>query len=491
MAEDRDAVLLRRMKTLVRELSQARMARATGRSRTSLTRYLQGAKLPLEFGVALVDEFGVNPNWLLAGEEPVYLADVPASSAELGNELLEMMRAMDNVSKLKLGVLSGKGHSRALREVTDMLDRYGSLRGRLNRMSVPILADLLQQAESAMHTGKLDRARSLEKVAARIERYCDDRDLSNRLVSLRAQLLHLDQMIEQATELRSHAFHAQLALDADFGLLAGPALGLAQSLHTNQYCARGLRVIRLASCYATDEDRTKPAYLRLLSQEVVVRVDLADFRQLGDAVEHLVEHSDEDTRLHANAAKLYYNLHHGVWHPGELAGAPPVSFSAAAMLLNVCYVTDDEETIERALKQAKTLFNPQIVLHRYHVGRAEDVLNALRGKGLPKQSVEERVAGRKAESYTFASAANRAHLLRLVGDSRAPEFMLKTQERLEEYSSEQTPLPVMIAMHVKNVLAGIPPGTRSRKLKTLREKAERMCRERIEQGFGLLRLLLD
>ena len=491
MEKDRDAVLLDRMKILVRDQSKARMARATGRSRTSLTRYLQGAKLPLEFGIALVEEFGVNPGWLLAGREPIYLADVPTSSAELGNELLDMMRAMDNVSKLKLGALTGRGQSRALREVSDMLDRYGSLRDRLNRMSVPLLSDLLQQAEQALHSGKVNRSKALEKVASRIEKFCDDRDLSNRLLSLRTQLLHMDQMLEEATALRSHAFHSRLTLDADFPKIAEAALGLAQSLHTSQFCKRSLRVIRIASCYASEADRLKLGYINLLSHEVVVRVDLADFDHLGEAVEHLVAFRNPEVRPHVDTAKLYYNLHRGVWLPGELAGAPPASFPAAAMLLNTCYVTDDEDVIERAMKQAKALMNPQVLLNRYHVGRAEDVLNAMRGKPLPDKTIEERLVGRRYEQLNFGAAVNRAHVFRLHDDKRAPELMLQAQAKLEEYDDDRTPLPVMVALHLKNVLAGIPKTTRSRKLKTLREKAERLLRERIELGFGLLRILAD
>src|SRR5690606_12836351 len=115
------------------------------------------------------------------------------------------------------------GHSRALREVGDMLERYDSLRSRLNRMSVPILSDLLSQAEEALNAGKLDRSRSLERIASRIEKFCDDRDLSNRLLFLRAQQLHIDQRIEQAAELHSYAFHARLTLDAKFGDIADPA----------------------------------------------------------------------------------------------------------------------------------------------------------------------------------------------------------------------------------------------------------------------------
>lgn len=490
--DTRDAALHERMRTLVRDQSQARIARATSRSRTSLTRYLQGAKLPLEFGVALVEEFGVNPAWLLTGEEPVYLADVPAASSELGNDLLEMMRSMDHVSKLKLGALTGKGHARALRDVSEMLDRYGSLRDRLNRMSAPILSDLITQAELATTERRLDRARALERVASRIERFCDDRDLSNRLLSVRAYIFQSDLMIDQAAELRSHAFHACLTLDADFATIARPALGLAQALHTNQFCARARRVCSIAMSYAGPNERTLPPYIRLLSQEIALRVDLGDFESLAESVEQLVTISaGNEEREYADTMKLYYNLHRGIWRPEELAGADTPTFSGAAMLLNVCFVTDDADVIERALRRARSMMNPQMVLQRYHVGRGEDVLNALRGRPIPEQTIEERLSGRRTAELGLSQAVNRAHLLRLTGDSRAADVMLHAQSRLEELQAEQTPLPVMLALHLKNVLSSIPKAARNRRHRALRDKAETLCRERIARGYGLLRMLLD
>lgn len=487
----REAQLLLRLQRLARDHSRAHISRLTGRSRTSLTRYMRGATLPLEFGVALVEELGVSPSWLLTGEEPVYTADVPATSAALGNELLDTMRAIENVSRLKLGALIGKGHARALREVSDLLDRYGSLRNRLNRMSLPILTDLLTQVEQAIVAGKLDRARALERLATRLERFSDDRDQSSRLAALRARLLYLDQHIEQAATLQSHAFHARLAPDADFNALAGPALELAQSLHTNQHCERSLRVIGVAKCFADESQKTQPPYLRLLCQEVMARVDLAHFELLPPLMEHLAKHCRDDVVPHAPGARLYYNIHHGVWSPAELAGYKAPTFAAATMLLSACYVTDDAEIIQRALQRARELMSPQLLLNRYHVERAEDVLNAMHGKKVPALTIEERITGRRHEALPFSVAVNRAQVLRLAGDPRATPMILAAHEQLEKQPSGLTPLPAAVAVHLRNVLSGISPGTRNAAQRRVRERALAMCRRRIEMGFGLLRMLLD
>ncbi|MCB9932011.1 MAG: hypothetical protein H6841_01160 [Planctomycetes bacterium] len=489
--DDRDAALLERLRAVVREHSQARIARETGRSRTALTRYMKGAKLPLELGVALVEEFGINPAWLLKGQQPMHLADVPATASGLGNELLEMLRAMDNVAELRLGTLYGRPHARALREITDTLDRYGSLRDRLNSMSRPILSDLLEQAEQATAAGKMERARVLERVAGRLEKFCDDRDLSERLLTVRAYIYHADQLTDQAMALRSHAFHSKLTLDAEFGSLAQPALGLAQVLHTNQYCARARRVCRIAVSYARQDERHSPDCIRLLSQDVYVATDLGEFAGMPEIIEFCLQYSSGQARLYAETARLYYSLHRGIWQPSELLGSGTGAFAGAAMLMNTCFVTDDAELIQRALQHARSLMNPQLVLARFHVERAESVLDAMRGKPIPELTIEERVGGRQQGSLGFAAAVNRAHLLRLAKDRRAPAMMLHAQARLDEYPPDLTPLPVMIALHLRNVLHGIPGNPRNAAHRELRQKAERLCARRLEQGFGLLRLVQE
>lgn len=488
MGEDRDAVLLERMKTLVRELPQARMARATGRSRTSLTRYLQGAKLPLEFGVALVEEFGVNPNWLLAGEQPVYLADVPASSAELGNELLEMMRAMDNVSRLKLGALTGKGHSRALREVSDMLDRYGSLRDRLNRMSAPILTDLLDQAEVAGNRRQMDRARALLQTAGRLQKFCDDQELSRKLLKVRGLVYHIDQDLDTALELRTQAFHSTLAADATFSSVWESAAELALVLRNAAFVRRAQRMARIGMAYANEEERGGTAYLQLSMIDVLCSTELGEFDGIPQALERASSvELNKEARSAVETAKYMYFLHRGLWSPGEIAGARPQGFAAASILMTTTYITDDVEVVERALKRCREVMQPQMALNQWHVGRGELLVKALRGRALPPEALAAPEGGLRAVSFTVN--VNRALLLRVIDDSRATEAMLDSQQCLEDYGDQRTPLSSSVAIHLKNVLAGIPKTTRSRKLKQLREKAERLCRERIERGFGLLRLI--
>lgn len=487
-----EQALLERLKILLRDSTQAGIARRTARPRNSLTRYLRGGKIPLEFGASLVAELGVNPAWLLAGELPVYLADVPAVSADLGNELLQMIRAIDNVSKLKLGALTGRGHAKALREVADTLDRYGSLSARLNRMSAPVLRDLLNQAGTAIEHGDYDRARAIEKVAGRVSEFCDDSGLSRDLQSLRALIHHVDQATDRTLAICSHNFRSALSMDAKLDAIAKPATRYAQVLRGSRSARMAKRVVRMAMSLAEDTDRTSMSYLALFGQEIMANVELGLFGGMGEAVDYFVHHAGRQAQPYVESVKCYHHLHRGTWNARTLAGSRFASFAAASMVLNASCVTDDEEIIERALRRAREVMNPQMPLNQYHVRRGEEVLMALRGKPVPEEPLANRIFGPPGDDADhFGLLVSRAHLLRLSGDNRAIRVMREAQARLAETPPDRIQLPVTVALHLKNVLSGVSPNTRSTKDAALRKSAEQLYRQRIAQGFALHDVMSD
>jgi hypothetical protein len=477
-----DDTIRARLKRLLRDHNQAKLARATGRSRNALTRYVHGAKLPLSFGAALVDELGVNPAWLLSGDEPMYLADVPASAGELGGELLGLMRALDQVSGLKLGALAGHKHARALRELTETLDRYGSLRDRLNRISAPVLAELLTQAEAASSERKLDRAHALVKAAFRVQQFCDDRELAQRLVSVQAILKLIEQHSDEALRLQMSVFQSRIALDAEFSQIAETAAGLAQALRSNWYSARAQRVVRIALSFARPADRTSGPWSMLQGQRVMASVELGEYAGLAQDIEDALVHCPVDQRQLADAAKTFHHLNRGLWTAQELAGGRPTTFAAAAMVLNAAYCTDDPEVIEAALNRARAIMQAQMPLNRSIVARGERVLQALRGK----LRVTPETPASRGPASDFTAAVYNTQLLRLSRDKRTFEHMQLAQRSLDSLPADQSPNPFQLALHLRNVLTGIDPTTRYAQHRALRERAESLRAERIAGGHGLL-----
>ena len=120
MHQDDEAVR-ERLKRLVAERSQSEIARKTGAQVAAVNRYVHGARIPASFCSAVVRGLGVNPSWLLMGEGSPYLADVPARTARLGENLLELVEAMSTVSRMLIGSLAGKRQMKVLRELNDAL----------------------------------------------------------------------------------------------------------------------------------------------------------------------------------------------------------------------------------------------------------------------------------------------------------------------------------------------------------------------------------
>jgi hypothetical protein len=485
--QSRDDAIRDRLRRLLRDHNQAKLARATGRSRNALTRYMQGAKLPLSFGVALVDELGVNPAWLLHGDEPMYLADVPASAGELGAELLELMRALDQVAKLKLGALTGSKHAQALRELSGTLDRYGSLRDRLNRIAAPVLSDLLAQADQASDERQLDRAQALVKAAYRVQQFCDDRELAQRLISAQAVLKQIEQDSEEALRLQMSVFQQRMSLDATFTQIAEPAAGLSQVLRSNLYARKAQRVTRVALGFATPGDEGSEGWVMLHGQHAMACVELGEFDGVSAALDHAISRCPPRQRPLIDAAKYFHDLNRGTWTARELAGGSPNSFAATAMLLNAAYCTDDAELVEAALRAAREVMQAQMPLNRFIIARAERVLKTMRGAKLPQEALDAFTGrGMTAE---FAAAVPRAQLLRLANDKRAAAEMLHAQACLDQCPADRTPNPFHVGLHIRNVLAGIPADTGNRQLARLRARAAEVRDQRIKAGHGLLAIV--
>ncbi|MCB9895839.1 MAG: helix-turn-helix transcriptional regulator [Planctomycetes bacterium] len=490
MKPDADTELRARLDRLLRDHSRADLARRTGRSRNALTRYMQGGRLPLEFGAALVREFGVNPSWLLSGEEPIYLTDVAQASSELGNELLEVMRALDNVSKVKLGSLTGNTHARALREVSDTLDRYGSLRDRLNRVSAPILSDILDKLEDAFAQRNFDRAIALEKAAVRIERFCDDRVLSRRLLDARANRMHVAQDVDEAIAAQTRLFSQTLAGSPDFAQLADSASGLVVMLVNNLYAEKSRRIARIALAHAGPDDVHTPEYTLLRLSLARADIELGEMDDVPAALELATDTLNPEEFVALQAVKYYYLLHRGILGARELAASEPKTFAAAASVLTVATLTEDIEVVALALKQARSLMNPQMPLNRRHIDRAELVLKALRGKPIGASEFLDPEFGRDP-CLNFSVCVTSALLLRLTGDRRASARIQQCQEFLEAFPPARIANPSTIAQHLRNVLSGIPRDTRSPRLAEIRRKAQVLRKQRIARGFGLLRTIQD
>jgi transcriptional regulator with XRE-family HTH domain len=184
--EDVDADIRERLQTLTLQHPQAEIARLTGISRANISRYLSGNRIPATVCAGIAKALGVNPSWLLLGEGSPYVSDIHAGHADMATDLLEVVEAMNAVSRMRLGALTGKQHLKALRELDDALRRYESLRDKLNEHSRPILIQLLDDWDKAWADQHPAQMRQLRRAAEQVARLCDDEDLEYRLLKAQA-----------------------------------------------------------------------------------------------------------------------------------------------------------------------------------------------------------------------------------------------------------------------------------------------------------------
>ena len=178
--------LRERLAQLAQGKTRSEIARKTATSPTNVVRYLKGTRMPLEFAAALVKGLGVNPAWLLAGEGAPYLADVTSQTAVMGGNLLELVEAMNAVSRMKLGALAGKHQARVLRELSDAIAAHDRLRAKLNAQSRGIFVQLLGDIEKCLNDYKVQPAAGLLKAAEQVARLCDDPELHAKLLAYQA-----------------------------------------------------------------------------------------------------------------------------------------------------------------------------------------------------------------------------------------------------------------------------------------------------------------
>lgn len=214
--DDYAAGLLERMKRVVGEVSLSEVARRTGTPFASLHRYFHGTKVPAEFLAAFARAFEVNPAWLLHGEGAPLLADVSAVNARLGGDLLELVEAMNAVTRMRLGALTGKHHLKVLRELSDAMQRFGDLRGRLDAQSQPIFRDLLAEFDKQLRRRQLDRAAELRRALDQVSLLSGNEELHERFEALQGLQAHVERDFETAIAFHRRSMMRALAKGAEF-----------------------------------------------------------------------------------------------------------------------------------------------------------------------------------------------------------------------------------------------------------------------------------
>jgi transcriptional regulator with XRE-family HTH domain len=279
--------LRERLATLAAERSLSDIARRTGTSVANVSRYLSGTRIPADFCTALIRSLDVNPSWLMTGEGMPYVADITAGTVKMAGDVLELVEAMNAVTQMRLGALTGKHHLRVLRELNEALTRYERLRQRLNEHSAPIFARLLDDLDKALSRLDVEAALDLHKAAQQVERLCDDEAQSRRFARMQAQVAVHQQDIDAAIRAQQRLAREPLVE----GKLLAPeqcedALRLAVFLQNSQRTADALRLYRAFADLANDEARHWPEFADLRFFEGANLVWMGHMREGLDLMQH-------------------------------------------------------------------------------------------------------------------------------------------------------------------------------------------------------------
>jgi transcriptional regulator with XRE-family HTH domain len=195
-----------RLAVVLKQHSQAEVARRTGHSLSNVNRYATGTRMPASFVCALVTELGVNPTWLLKGEGEPNSADISDKAEGRATDLLEIVKAMSAVTQMRLGSLTTRHHLKVLKELNESFNRYETLQKRLNEHSRELFKQMMEDLASALDNMDLDRAERLRESALQVSKLCDDFDLNYDFFQYQARIEFGKGRPEKAAELMRKQF---------------------------------------------------------------------------------------------------------------------------------------------------------------------------------------------------------------------------------------------------------------------------------------------
>lgn len=339
------ASMLTRLQELSKHYSQAEMARRVGCSRATVSRYFSGRAINIDFCVALVQEFGVNPLWLLVGQGTPFLADADSDNNKLGKNLLDLVQAMEAVAKQSLGALAGKDNRLILRQLDAALKSHDALSESLHSSSKPVFQGLLTELRGALLANKWARAQHLRKSALQVGRFCKEKDLWSRFHRLQGALDARLGHIEEALEHHRQAFASSL--------LGGPELRKEQATNGHNFVNVLERTGRIAEAHRVcravlallDGPDFKDEQALLLAKKARLDIELG---QLEEALQVLSIHPLSQSPEHHERWAAVQNT--ALLFSGSIdfsmLKASPESFAKSATLFSYALWLEDARLIE-------------------------------------------------------------------------------------------------------------------------------------------------
>lgn len=453
-----DLALRDRLLSLLRLHSRTEIAHKTGESLANVSRYAKRTRMPARFCAALVQALGVNPAWLLAGEGTPYTADIAAGTQRMAGNLLELVEAMNAVTRMRLGSLAGKQNLKVLRELNDALVRYEDLREKLNVHSRAIFSRMIADLQGALNRMDLERAVEIRKAARQVARLSEDEALLSEFARLQAHVEFLSRNYDRALEFQRQVFLQSVLArrplaESDFEELARHALTLGQMLRYRE----GLTILDIAIRLLEENSGFAIArWMRFLRGQLLV--DLGDLR---GGLAAMLEHYPCLGGKRKAAAEA--SLIRAFLAAGTMSLEQAMAFGAdietkSHNLINHAICTENVPALKAVLAYHASERVAKVV--RPGAAPGKSAARLLRAAGGDASALAEHAAQYQREAKSFLHPTARAswlidlcQLARLCGRSRkAREYFDAASSALAEIGSQYT-LPFTIeAVHWRSAL---------------------------------------
>ncbi|MCC6574246.1 MAG: hypothetical protein IT462_10690 [Planctomycetes bacterium] len=379
---DHQAAIRARLNQLRETHGQSELARRAGVPLTTIHRLLRKGKIPGEMLAMLTQSLGLNPAWMLSGEGPPRLADVPAAGAQMAGDLLALIDSMQAVSRMRLGALTGKPHQKLLRELLDSMQAYEILRDKLNGHSKPVLGKLVDEFEECLTRQNYARAAAIRAAAEQVSRLCDDEEIAIRFDSLRADMDYMQSKLDSSMEFqrRSFARHVLRGVFRD-AAACDHAVMLVLLLKDCGRLREALRIGRAALALASDHGQDWPEYhdLRLFVGHVEVELGYLHegFAKISEAYPMVRKPNNSGMTILMRSQMLS-----GMMALRDAAEFGTPNSGRSRVLLRHANLAEDLPLLDLMYKRSVGAdVRTQLPPTEFEAGRARILMQALRRKG--------------------------------------------------------------------------------------------------------------
>ncbi|MCB9895288.1 MAG: helix-turn-helix transcriptional regulator [Planctomycetes bacterium] len=458
-AGTQNAALRKRLNKLADRFPQIEIARRTGVAPANVHRYLRAGRIPAEFCLALVEAFDLSPDWLLKGEGEPITSDLKADTAAKAGDLLDLVKAMNAVARMRLGAVVGDRDRHKLRELSETLQTFDRLKERMNDRTRPVLARLLDDLGQALAGMDIARARVLRETAVELSRLCTDDTLLERLDTLQSGVEYLTGQLEPALEFDRRVFarrvrDGRLSGDDDVSQL----VHLVMSLRETGRIAEARRVCGAILSLMDEQAVNSRGALEMRIFMGSFHVELGDLEQGLAMLREAYPRIPRESRIAGTILMARALMLAGVMDYFEAHTFGYRTAGGSRLLMREACFREDPAMLAHAARHLIGTGEPCVPHAEYDAQRTQLVQRALEGKGRAGdfQRMAERHPPVTASRYMrdLLLAVHAAQHARLLGDRRELKARAEqTHGALAAIPPEIHPPIELTALHLKNAAA--------------------------------------